>query len=107
MKLRKRPQRVQVVIKKSDALIITKQRSRRSGPLHRTAKPGSPFRVKKEEDDYKDALKTLMATSDEADTTGVSTVNVKTEVKQEDMAKASLCATSLIFARFATLPLKP
>ncbi|KAL9554256.1 hypothetical protein MBANPS3_002896 [Mucor bainieri] len=110
MKLRKRPQRVQVVNKKADAMNVAKLQltSNKQHVLrHRTARLGSPFYVKKEEDDYKNALKTLMPTSDEVDTTGVSTVRVKTETKQEDMAKASLRAISLIFAKFATLPLKP
>ncbi|KAL9557104.1 hypothetical protein MBANPS3_001561 [Mucor bainieri] len=90
---RQKSQRVQVVIKKSDAMNSTKRQSARnkSNTRHRAAARYSPFSVKKEEDDSKDAFNTLNSSSDERDTTsGVSTTRVKAEIKQEDMAKAAL-----------------
>ncbi|KAL9544005.1 hypothetical protein MBANPS3_007844 [Mucor bainieri] len=96
MKLRKHPHCVKAVIKKADAIDTTEPRlsSNKRVTRHRTARYSSLPNVKKEEDDYKDALNTLRATLDEKGTAGVSPVRVKTEIKQEDMAKASLRTTS-------------
>ncbi|KAL9538264.1 hypothetical protein MBANPS3_011063 [Mucor bainieri] len=98
MKPRRKPQRVLVIIKKADALSNTKQRltGNKGVPHHRTARHYSPLNVKKEEDDYKDALNnTLKAASDEENATGVSATRVKTEIKQEEeMAKATLHSSS-------------
>ncbi|KAL9545715.1 hypothetical protein MBANPS3_007021 [Mucor bainieri] len=98
MKPRRKPQRVLVIIKKADALSDAKQRltGNKGVPHHRTARRHySPLNVKKEEDDYKDALNTLKAASDEGNAAGVSATRVKTEIKhEEDMAKTTLHSSS-------------
>ncbi|KAL9542297.1 hypothetical protein MBANPS3_008679 [Mucor bainieri] len=90
---------MQAAVKKAGVLDDTeKQPSKRNkGYLHhRTAKCGSSKTVdiKKEEDDYKDAHNALKATYHENDTSSDNTIQVKAEIKQEDMDKASLHATT-------------
>ncbi|KAL9559714.1 hypothetical protein MBANPS3_000284 [Mucor bainieri] len=103
MKLRKRPQRLLVVIKKTDSINTTRQRLtiKKDVPRYQTASRDlRTSDVKKEEDDYKDALDTLRATSHDNGTNSASTIQTKTEIKQEDISKTSLHSGS----EAATLP---
>ncbi|KAL9539201.1 hypothetical protein MBANPS3_010400 [Mucor bainieri] len=99
MKLKKKPQRVQIIIKKADAMNITKQPTvNKRVTRSRTARRFSPLNVKKGEDDYKYALTTLGATLDESDASNVISVRVKTEkIKQEDVVKASLSRPTSLY----------
>ncbi|KAL9538270.1 hypothetical protein MBANPS3_011069 [Mucor bainieri] len=97
MQLRKRPQLVQLASKNAGAMNITKQqRTGSKCALHRrSARRSLKINVKKEEDDYKDALNALQATSNERNAISVSTTRVKTEIKQEETDKAALQSTNL------------
>ncbi|KAL9555826.1 hypothetical protein MBANPS3_002196 [Mucor bainieri] len=90
---RKGLQRVQVVITRFDALDNKRQQSSsdKDNPRHLSAAYVPPFKVKKEEDD-KNALDTLRTALDAQGTAKIIALRVKSEIKQEDMAKAALRA---------------